>query len=450
MSSPDLGYTEHDLARDPAHDDPADDRHPFARDYDRLVHASALRNLQGKTQVVAPREAEFLRTRLTHTIEVAQLARRMAERVGAHPDACESAAVLHDFGHPPFGHIGEEALCAAVDEVAAEWGTDPADVGGYEGNAQNFRLVTARLSGSGAFGGLNLTRTVLDGALKYPWTRAESTNSKWCFYPTELEAAGRVRDGVPEERRRSQSFEAQVVDWADDVAYSVHDLEDWYRAGLIPLGLLSQSDVARGHLANELIERRRRRHKLDDTDALVALVDAVFTDPDGPFAPFATLGVEYDGSVAAKHALRVMRKRIFERYARTPVPAIDAAPARRHLNDLAIPSEARAVNDLLRDLIWIYVIDHPRTATYQLGQRRIVEELYRIHADAVRDGRSDIFPRDLQPEVAALVARADGDGSSVEVLRLVADHVADLTDAGAARLHRRLTGAEDSPYFAYD
>jgi dGTPase len=225
------GYTADDLARRPDRDDPSDYRHPFARDYDRLVHTTAFRRLQGKTGVVAPGEADFFRTRLTHTVEVAQLARRLGWRLGAHPDLVESAAIAHDFGHPPFGHIGEEALSDTVDAAAVAWGLDPDEVGGYEGNAQTFRLLTRRLTGSTAAPGLNLTRATLDATIKYPWERGEVSANKWCFYPTERDEAARVRAPVPDHRRHAQSFEAQLMEWADDVAYAVHDLEDFYLAG---------------------------------------------------------------------------------------------------------------------------------------------------------------------------------------------------------------------------
>lgn len=455
----DLGYGPDDLARHPAYDDPADYRHPFARDYDRLVHATAFRRLQGKTGVVAPGEADFFRTRLTHTIEVGQLARRLAERLGAHPDCCESAAVLHDFGHPPFGHIGEEALGDVVDATARDWGVAPDDVGGYEGNAQNFRLVVRRLSGSGPFPGLNLTRATLDASIKYPWRRGEQPGRKWCFYPTEADEAARVREPVPDERRYAQSFEAQLMDWADDVAYSVHDLEDWYLAGFLPLALLTQSKTARDRLAGQLVERREQRGKLKTTeeeghrataDEARDALERLFTDPEGPFEGFARLGGEYDGSGEARHALRVMRKRLFEAFARPVVPADPSTPPRRHHNDLAVPREARLGNDVLRDLLWIYVIDHPRMATYQHGQRRVVTELFEAHAEAVRGPAADfgIFPRDVQPELERLAVAADR-GSSVETIRLIADHVGAMTDDYAARLHRRLTGHVDSAFIDF-
>jgi dGTPase len=455
-------YVAADLERRPDRDDAADYRHPFARDYDRLVHTSAFRRLQGKTGVVAAGESDFFRTRLTHTIEVAQLARRLGERLGASGELCEAAAVMHDFGHAPFGHVGEEALCAAIDAAAVRWGLDPDHVGGYEGNAQTFRLVTSRLTGSGDLPGLNLTRATLDAALKYPWARGEVSNRKWCFYPSEADEAARVREGVPDGRRYARSFEAQVMDWADDVAYAVHDIEDFTLAGSIPLALLTQSAAAREEVARQLVARRERRGKLaagprppDDAPAYgtfpfeeprytgAELADAfvrLFADPEGPFAGFRTLTGEYDGSVAYRRALRRMRTTLIHELVHSVAPAHVDRPAFRHANDLVVPLEARLVDDVLRDLLWLFVIEHPRMATYQHGQRRLVADLYDLHVAAVEDGDIAIFPRDLQPELAAIVSSSDAAGDRATVLRLVADHVGQLTDDGAARLHRRLTG----------
>lgn len=453
MASPrETGYSEQDLAREPGRDDPDDYRHPFARDYDRLVHTTAFRRLQGKTGVVAPGEADFFRTRLTHTIEVSQLARRLGWRMGAHADVVESAAIMHDFGHAPFGHVGEESLSDAIDDVAIGWGLDPEAVGGYEGNAQTFRLVTKRLTGSTATPGLNLTRATLDAGIKYPWERGEISRTKWCFYPTEREPAAWVREPVPDERRHTRSFECQIMDWADDVAYAVHDLEDFYLAGSIPLALLTQSATAREKVAAQLIARRNRRGKLaasptDDPrrytgEQLAVAFDELFTEVDGPFAGFRQLSGEFDGSTESQHALRLMRKRLIGRLVHSVSPADPDAPRRRHLNDLAIPRDARLVDDVLRDLLWVFVIEHPRMATYQHGQRRIVAELFEIHAATVAADRGDVslFPRDLQSTLQALLDESDRSATDVEVLRLVADHIGQLTDESAARLHRRLTG----------
>ena len=200
------GYSEHDLARLPDRDDPSDSRNDLARDYDRLFHTNAFRRLQGRTGVVAPGEADVFRTRLTHTIEVAQLSRRLGWMLGAHPDLVEATASMHGFGHAPFGHIGEEELSAAVDDTARAWGREPAEVGGFEGNAQTFRLVGARLYGDGTQPGLHLTRATMDAAVTYPWERGEVSETKWCFEPTERELAAWVREGSPRSVATRRAF----------------------------------------------------------------------------------------------------------------------------------------------------------------------------------------------------------------------------------------------------
>lgn len=465
------GYGPHDLARHPDRDDPSDYRHPFERDFDRLVHTAAFRRLQGTTGVVAAGEADHFRTRLTHTLEVAQLARRLGHRLGASPHACEAAAIMHDLGHAPFGHVGEEALCVALDAAAVRWGLDPDAVGGYEGNAQTFRLVTSRLTGHSDLPGLNLTRATLDASLKYPWERGEVSRSKWSFYPSEREEAARVREGVDESRQYRRSVEAQVMDWADDVAYAVHDIEDFTLAGAIPLALLTQSAGARERVAAQLVARRERRGKLAEAtegegdgftgahrqmagaigafpfeqprytaEQLAETFERMFADPAGPFAAFRGLTGEYDGSSEYRRALRSMRTALIGDLVHAVHPLDPTAPFRRHHNDLVIPLEARLVDDVLRDLLWLFVIEHPRMATYQHGQRRIVTDLLELHVTAVEAGDVAIFPRDLQPELAPLLERTQDDGSRTGVLRLVADHLGQLTDDGAARLHRRLTG----------
>jgi len=446
------GYSPHDLARLPDRDDPSDYRNDFARDYDRLVHTNAFRRLQGKTGVVAPGEADFFRTRLTHTIEVAQLARRLGWKLGTHPDLVEAAAIMHDFGHAPFGHVGEQELSAAVDDTARAWGLEPAEVGGFEGNAQTFRLVGARLYGYGTQPGLNLTRATMDAGVKYPWERGEVSDTKWCFYPTERALAAWVREGVPEERRYAQSFETQVMEWADDVSYSVHDIEDFYLAGSLPLALLTQSSEARERVTTRLVTRRHARGKLatgpsDDPARysaadLAAACEELFTEPEGPFEGFRSLSGEFDGSVESRQALRTMRKRLINRLVHSVSARDPSAPTLRHANDLLIPRDARLMNDVLRDLLWIFVIEHPRMATYQHGQRRVVRELFELHAATVHRGRADtsLFPRHLQADLQRLLDATDRAAAEAEVLRIVADHIVAMTDDSAARMHRRLTG----------
>ena len=216
----------------------APERTPFERDRARVVHAASFRRLAAKTQVVGPQTDDFVRNRLTHSLEVAQVARDLARALGCHPDIAETAALAHDLGHPPFGHNGERVL-AELSE----------DCGGFEGNAQTLRLLTRleakTLDAHGRSVGLNLTRATLDACTKYPWSWAAADEPggvhadgsprlvrKFGVYDDDLSVFAWLREGVDGRRR---CFEAQVMDLADDVAYSVHDVEDGVVAGRIDL-----------------------------------------------------------------------------------------------------------------------------------------------------------------------------------------------------------------------
>jgi len=190
---------------------PSAHRSPFQRDRDRIIHSSAFRRLKHKTQVFVEHESDYYRTRLTHTLEVAQVARTIARTLGLNEDLTEAVALAHDLGHPPFGHTGEEALAQCM----ARWG-------GFDHNAQAIRIVTALECHYASFDGLNLSWETLEGIAKHngPVTG---------HVPAALAEYNAVHDL---DLRTHAGAEAQVAALSDDIAYNNHDLMDGLRAGL--------------------------------------------------------------------------------------------------------------------------------------------------------------------------------------------------------------------------
>ena len=282
-------------------------RTPFERDRARIVHSSALRRLGAKTQVLGPSTDDFVRTRLTHTLEVAQVGREIGKALGCDPDVVDTACLAHDLGHPPFGHNGERALA----EMARS-------IGGFEGNAQTLRLLTrlepkvVDLDGRAA--GLNLTRASLDASVKYPWRHGEGPVSpggrrtpKFGVYDDDRPVFGWLREGAPEGR---QCLEAQVMDLADDISYSVHDVEDAVVGGKFDLAVLTQDDE-RAMVAGAVHEWYGTAV---GTDALLAAADRLND---------ARLWVHgFDGS---RRALAALKRRDVGGAAKLAAKAIDSS-----------------------------------------------------------------------------------------------------------------------------
>ena len=406
-----MTYTERDrerwVAEDPAHK--RADRDDFARDRARLLHSASLRRLSAKTQVVQPGSDDFVRNRLTHSLEVAQIGREFGAALGCSGDVVDTACLAHDLGHPPFGHNGESAL----DAVAGS-------VGGFEGNAQTLRLLTRlepkRAHPDGRPAGLNLTRASLDAATKYPWRRGRAplTTTKFGVYDDDLEVFEWFRAGAPEARR---SVEAEVMDWSDDVAYSVHDVEDAIASGWLDLRMLrDRTDVdAVLAVAAEVYEPGLEPAELGAGLERVLATGAV---PD-----------TYDGSRPALAALKDMTSHLIGRF----VVAVEEAtrerhgpgPLTRHGGSLVVPRASRAECAVLKAVAAHFVMFAAERVALHARQRDVVAELVAAY---------EADPARLDPDLRGDWEAASGDAGA---LRVLVDQVASLTDVRALTLHRR-------------
>ncbi|MGW2020407.1 deoxyguanosinetriphosphate triphosphohydrolase [Streptomyces sp. NPDC001927] len=418
------GYDDSATERWAAEPDKRPGRTAFQRDRARVLHSSALRRLAGKTQVVTPGSRSHAwdaspRTRLTHSLECAQVGRELGAALGCDPDLVEAACLAHDMGHPPFGHNGEVAL----NEFAK-------DCGGFEGNAQSLRLLTRiepkRFIADPATGrpvsvGLNLTRAALDAATKYPWPRGghpeDPDSSKFGVYEDDLPVFEWVRQGAPAHRK---CFEAQVMDWADDVAYSVHDFEDGLHAGHIDPNMLF-SEPERADIWHVAIGR----YVPHDTDPQ-ELADALDRLVDQDWWPHG-----YDGSAVAQARLKDATSQLIGRFALSAEGATRQAYGSgrltRYAAELVVPRETRNECAVLKAVADRYVMQRAEQEALRADQRIVLAEL----AEAL----TSRAPEGLDPQFRALFDAADDDRSRK---RVIIDHIASLTDASARTLHGRL------------
>ena len=414
-------------------------RSAFERDRARVLHSASLRRLAAKTQVVAV-GADFPRTRLTHSLECAQIGRGIGSVIGCDPDLVETACLAHDIGHPPFGHNGEMALA----DLAA-------GCGGFEGNAQTLRLLT-RLETKVRGAGLNLTRASLDAIVKYPWPApldgpggpggpagagapggpgvgtAPSIGDtpappKFNYYADDAEVFGWIRQGAPDRRR---CLEVQVMDWADDVAYSVHDVEDGLHAGLVTFAQLHD------HSERTLVALVAQRFYCAPGSATVAELTAVFDD----LMALDCWPKSFNGGPDSLAALKNLTSELVGRFC---VAAQDATRAScgevnggggrltRYACDLVVPRTQRLECALLKAVAAHYVMTREGAAAAQARERELIAEL----VATVQIGA----PQTLDPLFRPAWETAS---SAAARRRVVIDQIASLTDTSAIAWHRRL------------
>jgi dGTPase len=364
-------------ARGRLHDEPeATTRSPWQRDRDRVVHSSAFRKLQYKTQVFVNHEGDFYRTRLTHSIEVAQIARSIARELDLNEDLTEALALAHDLGHPPFGHAGEDALNLAMKPF-----------GGFDHNAQSLRVVTLLESRYAGWDGLNLTWETLEGLVKHNGPLRNPP-----AYIADYNDRHRLDLGT------NAAAEAQVAAMSDDIAYHSHDLDDGLRARLfsfddlrhlpvvgdaLKAARLSSLDVPPPRLRHETIRRVINALVTDLTDETRRRLAKA--DPDSP------------------DAIRRMRQRL-----------VSFSPAMAD------------ANQAIKDFLFSRMYRHWRVNRMTAKARRLTEEVFRLlHADPT------LLPDDWR-------ARA-GEPGTARAATIVGDYVAGMTDRYAMDEHRRLT-----------
>ena len=410
-------------ARQHKHDG-SDQRSSFEKDRDRLLYSSAFHRLAGITQIVRAGEAGVFHTRQQHTIKVAQVGRRLGQKLlreqeddasfrGLDPEVVEAACLAHDLGHPPFGHIGEHTLHELVLK---------GDADGFEGNAQSFRIVTKLAIRFEDFDGINLTRATLAACLKYPWFRSTSgkRNQKWSAYKSERAEFDFARE---HHQHDEKTLEAELMDWADDVAYSVHDLEDFHRCNALPWGkVLDDRDSVIAHAIRKEDNASDLKPRLNEAyDRLQGFFNGVYTD---------LLRAPYEGTRWQREQLRRMTSFFIGRY----IAAVTINPKREDAKtvcfDEALVDEVRILKQITRD----YIIGSPTLAAQQHGQKRVIKELFEAICSDLENGQE--YPSFLPVRLRYLREIA---GTSTT--RFVADCIASLSEAEAIGLHARLTGS---------
>lgn len=489
-------------------------RRSFERDRDRILYTRELRRLKDVTQVARAGESYLYHDRLSHSLKVAQVGRGLATIITKRPrngdvdfetvldsDVVEAACLAHDLGHPPFGHLSEEALDEKLREKTnsekadrsgqnelGDWideediDADELPMYGYEGNAQSFRIVTRLASHYKSNAGLNLTHSTLNAILKYPRSREEDDN-KWGYYPSEANRFGWTREGIPD----GKTLEAEIMDYADDVTYAIHDVVDFYKGGLIPLGLLLGEAMRREQaryrqIQQEIEEIAERDHRdikeideeeveldenelpgkptLEEFEAHIEKSDKMSLRETTVEEFFLGLshfpGVQenlltpFQGTDQESRTLSRLSSNLVSRYLNADD---EEKPEFVNLEDreetegycLYIDRKFREQVWILKELTFYYVINNATLVGQQRGERQVIEELYEALYE--ESGREDLNESAIPSPYRDWLQQEDPDVDWPSPIhhraRIVADMIATMTEPQAVTLHKRLTG--DTP-----
>ncbi len=363
---------------------PAPTRSDHQRDRDRIVHSTAFRRLVYKTQVFLNHEGDLFRTRLTHSLEVAQLGRSIARSLGINEDLVEAISLAHDLGHTPFGHAGQDALNACM-----------AELGGFEHNLQSLRVVDVLELRYPHFDGLNLTFETREGILKHCSRE----------HAEQLEASEPGGVGQRFLLRQQPSLEAQLCNLADEIAYNAHDIDDGVRSGLITLEQLREVPLFERYRAQALAEYPQlhdaQNHRRLLYDAIRRMLSAQV----------------YDVIEATKDALAQARPRHVDEV-RTLPALVQFSPT------------MRTESMVLKRFLFHNLYRHSRVVHTTDQAKQVVRELFALYLEC---------PQEMKPNFAA---RARGAGDARRCARVVADFIAGMTDRYAVREHERLTGRQ--------
>ena len=376
------------LSRGRLHDEPESSyRSVFQRDRDRVIHCGAFRRLKHKTQVFVYHEGDYYRTRLTHSLEVAQIARSVSRALGLNEDLAEALALAHDFGHTPFGHAGEDALDAAM-----------APYGGFDHNAQTLRLVTKLERRYPTFDGLNLSWEALEGLVKHngPLTGPRAATEQPLPAAIAEYVAGHdlALDNYP-------SAEAQVAALADDIAYNSHDVDDGLRAGLFDI-----ADIADLPLVGPALQEVRDRHGDIERPRLIHV------------AISQMIGAMVEDLLAET------RRRLEQQSVATveDIRALDGPVVAFSMDLVAADQEVKKF--LLENMY-----RHQRVNRMTLKARRVVGEIFELMF-----AEPDLLPAEWRGRAA----EKDDAGRA----RMIADYIAGMTDRYALEVHRKLFKAD--------